>query len=189
MKEELKSNSVAKEKQISVTNTIGRDLKNRDMSRSNSLSEIPNAMTAYELQIQRFEKKKICDLKVCRNSQNSILLNNTLKLHFLNQRIFLELTKSELLMHSKTIEVLTNAYKHLLNIDADSDLQEFCTFFKMNNLGSPQRRESIKTSNEEINESVSPLRRFNSVPSFGTTIEERSNPNESKSIETIGHIL
>lgn len=43
---------------------LSNKAKSREMVRTSSMSEIPNATKAYELQIDRFEQKKLFDLKV-----------------------------------------------------------------------------------------------------------------------------
>ncbi|XP_054164740.1 CBY1-interacting BAR domain-containing protein 1-A-like [Oppia nitens] len=136
-KDDLKVNSNARSKHL----TDMKESKLREMVRSSSFNEVSNIFNTYELQIQRFELKKICDLK----------------------KIFLEFTKNELLFHAKSIEMLTEAYKHILSIDTDRDLQQFCHFFNFTQLSSPQR-EATKLQNEDQMQTLSPLRRFASEP-------------------------
>jgi len=60
IQEEFRTNSNARNKQL-VDN---RDGKLKEMGRSTSFNEVSNIFRIYELQIQRFEMKKLCDLKV-----------------------------------------------------------------------------------------------------------------------------
>lgn len=60
-------------------------------------------------QVDRFEEKKVSDLK----------------------RLFLEFTKINLIFHSKSIEMFTRCYKDILDIDERADLTEFRYTFKI----------------------------------------------------------
>ncbi|CAG2169941.1 unnamed protein product [Oppiella nova] len=163
-KEELKTNSIARNKQLS-------DLKEAKLVRSSSFNEVSNVFTTYELHLQKFEYKKICDLK-----------KSTMK-------FFLEFIKSELLFHAKTIEMLTESYGHIMNIDADRDLQQFCNYFSFTQLGSPKRDDSKTTVGDNM-QTHPTLRRFNSAPNFNSSTNPTNNDSydmntDSKSIESI----
>lgn len=80
----------------------------------------------------------------------------------------MDFTKNELLFHAKTIEILTKAYKEILSIDEESDLQEFCAFFNFTQLSSPKSQNPLKSSDNQRTELSSTLRRFNSTPNFNT---------------------
>lgn len=60
-------------------------------------------------QVDRFEEKKVSDLK----------------------RIFLEFTKINLIFHSKSIEMFTRCFRDILDIDEKADITEFRYTFKI----------------------------------------------------------
>lgn len=60
-------------------------------------------------QVDRFEEKKVSDLK----------------------RLFLEFTKINLIFHSKSVEMFTRCYKDILDIDEKADITEFRYTFKI----------------------------------------------------------
>ncbi|CAG2178984.1 unnamed protein product [Oppiella nova] len=65
--------------------------------------------------------------------------------------------------------MLTESYGHIMNIDADRDLQQFCNYFSFTQLGSPKRDDS-KTTVDDNMQTHPTLRRFNSAPNFNSTL-------------------
>ncbi len=68
----------------------------------------------------------------------------------------------------KTVEILTKAYKEILSIDEESDLQEFCAFFNFTQISSPKNENVSKSTDIDRTGMSSTLRRFNSTPNFDT---------------------
>jgi len=65
--------------------------------------------------------------------------------------------------------MLTKAYKEILSIDEESDLQEFCAFFNFTQLGSPKNENPLKSPDKDRIDLTSTLRRFHSAPNFNTS--------------------
>lgn len=109
-------------------------------------------------EIDKLEQKKLNDMK------------NLLK----------EFTHIQVIFHAKALEMLTTAYKHLVEIDTESDLEEFRNTFTQSNLKNLQF-----TSNKSLNESGRTKNSYEELFSGGSlpSTPGRSRNNLNKSLE------
>ena len=102
-------------------------------SKSDSLTDGKSFLTVlpqlHAVQVDRYEEKKIADLKVCVSHNLSQLLINISE-----QRLFLDMIRIEMLFHAKSLEMLTLAFASVNSVNESEDVSEFRRIFKLTGL-------------------------------------------------------
>uniref|UniRef100_T1K864 BAR domain-containing protein n=1 Tax=Tetranychus urticae TaxID=32264 RepID=T1K864_TETUR len=124
-----------------------------DIARSSSINEIHNAVKMYEFQIDRFEQRKLSDLK----------------------KYFKELIQIEMYFHAKSVEILTKAYKEMVDVDEKSDLNSFRNYFGIKRTQSPIKDNRLRGTKIGSSKMATSLRRFSSSPEVSSEKTQTSN--------------
>uniref|UniRef100_A0A1B6CT49 BAR domain-containing protein n=1 Tax=Clastoptera arizonana TaxID=38151 RepID=A0A1B6CT49_9HEMI len=118
-KDEVKNIFSARERELSRQRNLERVRERNPRNRAQittaeselvkASAEVTRNQSALQEQVDIFEKKKLHDIKL----------------------ILLDFIKTELAFHSKTIELYTEAYKYISEINEQEDLEEFRAVLKM----------------------------------------------------------
>lgn len=91
-----------------------------------------------------------------------------------------------MIFHAKALEMLTVAYRHLLDIDVENDLEEFRNTFTQSNMPSYQgSKQSLNTSTDRIFGGSGGSGSLPNTPGRGRSTSQLNDPKRSRSNENL----